>query len=170
MASGFNKFLGLIKLGDDDDESEYYDDDYEVEEEPVKEAPKKSSFKKYDYEDEDTSYTKADKVKPQKSNSKVVPMRQPSRGGLEVCVIKPTSIEDAREISDTLNSGRAVILNLEGLQMDIAQRIIDFTSGSCYSTGGNLQKISQYIFISTPESVDVSGDFQAFMTGDLDIN
>ena len=45
----------------------------------------------------------------------------------------------------------------EGLDVEIAQRIIDFTSGSCYAIGGNLQKVSNYIFIVTPKSVDISG-------------
>ena len=44
--------------------------------------------------------------------------------------------------------------------MDIAQRIIDFTSGSCFAISGSLQKISHYIFIITPASVDISGDLQ----------
>ena len=46
---------------------------------------------------------------------------------MEVCVIKPTSIEDGREITETLLANRTVVLNLEGLDVDIAQRIIDFT-------------------------------------------
>ena len=45
----------------------------------------------------------------------------------EVCVIKPTTVEDSREITDTLLSNRTVVLNVEGLDMDVAQRIIDFT-------------------------------------------
>ena len=36
---------------------------------------------------------------------------------MEVCVIKPTSVDDAREITETLLSGRTVILNLEGLDL-----------------------------------------------------
>lgn len=44
---------------------------------------------------------------------------------MEVCVIKPTSVEDAREITETLLANRTVVLNLEGLDVDIAQRIID---------------------------------------------
>jgi cell division inhibitor SepF len=52
--------------------------------------------------------------------------------------------------------------------MDIAQRIIDFTSGACYSINGNLQKISNYIFIVTPQSVELSGDFQELLGGTLD--
>ena len=52
-----------------------------------------------------------------------------------------------------------------GLDVDIAQRIIDFTSGSCFAISGNLQKISHYIFIITPASVDISGDFQDIFGG-----
>ena len=49
--------------------------------------------------------------------------------------------------------------------MEISQRIIDFISGSCYALDGNLQKISNYIFIATPNSVDISGDFQDLFGG-----
>ncbi|MCD8109421.1 MAG: cell division protein SepF, partial [Clostridiales bacterium] len=97
------------------------------------------------------------------------PMRSSrrSQGGLsamEVCVIKPSTVEDAREITETLLAGRTVVLNLEGLDLEIGQRIIDFTSGSCFAVEGNLQKISNYIFIVTPQNVDISGDFQNIMS------
>ena len=82
---------------------------------------------------------------------------------MEVCVIKPTSVEDAREITETLLLNRTVVLNVEGLDVEIAQRIIDFTSGSCFAISGNLQKISNYIFIITPPNVDISGDFANIM-------
>ncbi len=95
--------------------------------------------------------------------------RKMNAGGMEVCVIKPTSVEDGREITETLLANRTVVLNLEGLDMDIAQRIIDFTSGSCFAISGNLQKISHYIFIITPPSVDISGDFQEIMGSALDM-
>ena len=63
---------------------------------------------------------------------------------MEVCVIKPTSVEDAREITETLLSGRTVILNLEGLDLEVAQRIIDFTSGATYS-------LSHLLMLTFPE-------------------
>ena len=86
-------------------------------------------------------------------------------------MVKPTSIEDAREICDYLLAGKAVVLNMEGSHTEIAQRIIDFTSGSTYSMNGNLQKISSYIFIATPESVELSGDFQEMIgNGTLDVS
>ena len=88
---------------------------------------------------------------------------------MEVCVIKPTSFDEVPEITDTLLSNRTVILNVEGLDVALAQRIIDYTSGSCYAINGNLQKISHYIFIITPASVDISGDFQGYLSNSFDL-
>ena len=51
---------------------------------------------------------------------------------------------------------------------DTAQRIIDFVSGSCYAVDGSLQKISNYIFVITPSSVDISGDFNQILNGAFD--
>ena len=78
-------------------------------------------------------------------------------------------MEYAREITETLLANCTVVLNMEGLDLDIAQRIIDFSSGSCYAISGNLQKVSNYIFIITPASVDISGDVQEILTGAFDV-
>ena len=88
---------------------------------------------------------------------------------MEVCVIKPTGVDDSREIIDTLLSNRTVLLNMEGLDVDIAQRILDYASGATYAIDGNLQKISHYIFIITPASVDVSGDFSTVLNESFDV-
>lgn len=155
--SFLDKFLNAMRLNPDDDD-DFYNEDYDYDEEEYK---PKSSFKaKKEKEDSLTEdyYTE----KPVKTAPKVTPIR-PSRkttgGSMEVCVIKPTSVEDAREITETLLNNRTVVLNVEGLDVEIAQRIIDFTSGSTFAISGNLQKISNYIFIITPSSVDISGDF-----------
>ena len=87
---------------------------------------------------------------------------------MEVCVVKPTSVDDSREITETLLSGRTVILNLEGMDLEIAQRIIDFISGATFAISGNLQKISNYIFLVTPTNVDISGDLQDLLGGSME--
>lgn len=155
-----DKFLNYMKLNDEDDD--YYDDDYYDE---AEEAPKKVTAPKEE--------PAAGEESSKKTTPKITPMtKQPRKmvgAGMEVCVIKPTSVEDAREITETLLANRTVVLNLEGLDVDIAQRIIDFTSGSCFAIRGNLQKISHYIFIITPASVDISGDFQELLSGAFDV-
>ena len=156
--SFLDKFLNVMRLNPDDDDDFYNEDyDYDDEEEEVK---PKSSFKKREKVD---TFTDDDNETPVKTTPKVTPIRpskkQQNLAGMEVCVIKPTSVEDAREITETLLNNRTVVLNVEGLDVEIAQRIIDFTSGSCFAISGNLQKISNYIFIITPAAVDISGDF-----------
>lgn len=154
-----DKFISAMKLSEDEDEGYYDDDFYDDDPEPMR---KPVSGKEADNAEED----KVRKITP-----KVTPLRQTKKmgAGMEVCVIKPTTVEDAREITETLLANRTVVLNLEGLDVDIAQRIIDFTSGSCFAISGNLQKISHYIFIITPASVDISGDFQDILSGSFDV-
>ena len=162
-----DKFLNAMKLNDEDYDD--YDDDYFDEEDDYPEPPQKKKMAKQDMLNDDFSEPRKEKPTP-----KVTPMRATGKvrstaSGMEVCVIKPTSVEDAREITETLLANRTVVLNLEGLDVDIAQRIIDFTSGSTFAISGNLQKISHYIFIITPRSVDISGDFQEILSGAFDV-
>ena len=161
--SVLSKLMGAIRLTDDEEDDDYfYDEEYEDDK-----ASKKSIFNKKndDYYDEEEDYEQ--KPRFLSRSPKVVPMKR----GMEVSLVKPTSIEDAREICDYLLAGKAVVLNMEGIHTEVAQRIIDFASGATYSMNGNLQKISNYIFIATPESVELSGDFQDLLTGgNLDVS
>lgn len=156
-----DKFLNVMRLNPDD-EDDFYDDDFYEEEE---EEERKSFFRKKSDEEDDIFNDKSTKEKTSKTTPKLTPIRGGKKAGqnMEVCVIKPTSVDDAREITETLLENRTVVLNVEGLDVDIAQRIIDFASGSCFAISGNLQKISNYIFIITPPNVDVSGDFLNLM-------
>lgn len=159
-----DKLINSLKFGDDD----ITDDDYADEEEDevlIEKSKKRANQNKEDisYEDELHSAKQSPKV------SSIKQVRRTSANGMEVCVIKPTSVEEAREITETLLDNRAVVLNLEGLDVDVAQRIIDFTSGSCFAINGNLQKISNYIFIITPSIVAISGDFQEILNGSIEV-
>ncbi len=170
--SVMDKFLNYMKLNGEEDD-EYYDDDYLDDEEDLEPAPKKQSVSRVKEVD---TFEDAGAAKKTVPGNKITPINKPTArrmnngAGMEVCVIKPTSVEDAREITETLLANRTVVLNLEGLDVDIAQRIIDFTSGSCFAIGGNLQKISHYIFIITPASVDISGDFQDIFGGAFEMS
>ena len=160
----FDKIMKIMRLEDD----EYYDENediFEMDEE--EEKPQRKTFlnRRKAAEEEEEDFAAEKKVRPSRpaATNKITPMMRPSskkNTGMEVCVIKPTVVDDAREIADTLLTGRTVILNFEGLDLEIAQRIIDFTSGATFSIDGNLQKISNFIFLVTPTNVDISGDLQ----------
>ncbi len=169
--SFLTKLMDTMRLDNNEDDDYFLDDDYVEDEKPAK----KSIFNKKPVEDDDfDDFDEPETTKPRflptranAANNKVVSMRR----GMEVSLIKPTSLEDAKEICDYLLAGKAVVLNMEGINTETAQRIIDFTSGATYSMNGNLQKISSYIFIATPQTVELSGDFQdLFSGGGLDIS
>lgn len=156
-----DSFISAMKISEGNDDDMYEDDDEYLDDEDVT-------------TERVVSVSKTETVNEPKRQpvSRITPVRQQKKvigSGMEVCVIKPNSVEDAREITETLLANRTVVLNMEGLDVDIAQRIIDFTSGSCYAISGNLQKISHYIFIITPASVDISGDFQEILSGSFDV-
>lgn len=179
-----DKFLDAVKVNDDFDDDDFLDDADDSFED---EKPKKRFFKKLD-EDFDDDYddmppaknhkkaekqaaaTKAVKQPKQpkpsfSGSSKVTPIYNAKKSGNsgEVCVIKPKQFDESTEIVDALLDNCTVILNLEGLDINLAQHIIDFTSGASYSINGSIRKVSSYIFILTPEGVDITGDSQELL-------
>lgn len=166
-----DKFLSIMKLDEDDyDDDDFMDDDEEFDD--YEDKSKKNVFGKKDSAEEEEDYPDSHSKSSRASNNKVTPMRPTTRKSapsMEVCVIKPNSVDNSRDITETLLDGRTVILNLEGLDLEIAQRIIDFTSGAAFAISGNLQKISNYIFLVTPTNVEISGDLQDLLNSSFDV-
>ena len=184
-------FMKKMKLNDDEDDYDEYEESFDDEEEaPVKKRPKRAArqnaFREDDYREEDdaddspyANSGRSSQPAPQKPQNtyrepqpKVIATTRNvgSANGPEVCMIVPKNFEDANTIADVLLKNKAVILNLEGIDMAAAQRIIDFASGSCYTVGGNLQKISKKIFMIVPESMNLSGDFDQLIGDMIDLN
>ena len=123
----FDKLMDTMHLGNDyEDDYDDYDDDFDDEPEPRGSLFKKKD-KKYDYDLGDDGASGSEKVKPVKQQpARIMPMRsKKGAAGMEVCVFKPTQFDESREITDTLLNGCTVVLNFEGLDVEIAQRIID---------------------------------------------
>lgn len=167
MGKGINKFLDMIHLSDDEDEFE--DDLYDEEEE--EDSPVRSFFSRKEKEEEPVdskttnfSETRKPKTRPVRQNSKLISLSN-SRG-MEVYVSKPQEFNDAQYIVETLQNGKIIVINTEGMELKPAQRIMDFISGACYALNGSLQAISNNIFIVAPENIDVSGDLRDELLND----
>ena len=154
--------MDSMRVNSDEEDDEYFEEEEEYTEKPQKRLP--NLIRKRDEEEEE------EESKPRLFSRKVAPVKK--SGSLEVALVKPSVFDDAKTIVDDLLYGKAVVLNMEGINTEVAQRIIDFTSGATYSMNGKLQKISNYIFIITPESVSLSGEFQDLLNsaGTLDIS
>lgn len=186
MANGISKFLSVLKLSDDDDEFDddglFEDDDEEYDYVAKKKAKPKNVVEqtnsvsanhnsvmqtkpvqsKKEQSPLFTDPQKNTKQKPMKqasySNSKIVNMNN-SRGS-EVYVIKPQEFGEAQIVTDFLKDGKTIVINMEGIELSIAQRIIDFIGGACYAVEGSLQAISNNIFIAAPSTIEVNGDLR----------
>lgn len=164
MAGLIKNFLGYLKLGDEEFDDEEYEEEEEIESSrpkfrEVRSEEKASYNKKAEEQDEFLSRREKTSTRTERtSNNKVVPIRTTQKG-LEVCIMKPVAFEDSQDICDMLLTGRAVVVNLEGFDPEDAQRIMDFISGAVYAINGKLHQISRYIFIFSPDSIDISGDY-----------
>ena len=80
----------------------------------------------------------------------------PSAAGSKPFVVGPSSFNDAQEVADKFKINVPVILNLQGVERDLARRIIDFASGLCYGLGGHMERVANQVYLLTPSDVEVS--------------
>lgn len=90
------------------------------------------------------------------TNSNVVSL--PTAASMKMIVYHPISYEDTQNIIDNLKSRKPVIVNMEELEIDCAQRILDFMAGAIYALNGTIYKISRGIFVVAPTNYDIIGN------------
>ncbi len=139
MAKLLNKMLNLV--GWETEEEEETD---ELQEETGEETSRAPNYLQ--------SFTK------KTQQNKVVNIH--SNNQFKVVIMQPETFDDARDVCDHLKNKKPVIVNLEHLTKETAQRVIDFLSGSVYAVDGEIQKVSTGIFMIAPSNVEVMGDFK----------
>ena len=162
MANPLGNLLQLLGLGgDEDDIDEAEERSLLAEEERRQRRSERKNSRRSSYEEDEPEPQPAPeprRTSVRTASNKVVPIRTTARG-LEVCICKPKNFGDSTDACEMLLQGRAVVVNLEGIDIMEAQRIMDFISGCIFAISGKMHQISRYIFIFSPESVDISGDY-----------
>ena len=88
--------------------------------------------------------------------SKVVSMPQTQQVKMVIC--QPTTFEQSENICTLLKEKKSIIVNLEYVNKDIARRIVDVVSGAVHALDGNLQKVSNSIFLVAPYNYDITNE------------
>ena len=140
MAGLLNKFLDYIGIEESDAEDEYMDDLYEE-----------------DSRDMDNVVSIGNRGRSKTAASSNV-VNLPSAAQQKMIVYHPISYEDTQNIIDNLKSRKPVIVNMEELEIDCAQRILDFMAGAIYALNGSIYKISRGIFVVAPTNYDIIGN------------
>jgi cell division inhibitor SepF len=89
------------------------------------------------------------------------PVETNGRGDIQVHLVVPKSFNDAQQVADQFKDHIPVILNLQGTDVDLSKRLIDFASGLTYALDGGMQRIADKVFLLTPRNVDVSAEERA---------
>lgn len=121
-----------------------------------------------DYEDEENENEDEENVvepvfqKKTLNNNKVVNIHTASSA--KVTITKPVAFEDAMEICDAIKSRKIVVVNTTSLENKIAQRLLDFISGSCYALEGELQEVERGVYLLSPSNVEVTNELKSELT------
>ena len=106
------------------------------------------------HDDEEDEQLYADEVAAKRN---VVPLSDASRRpGGSVAVFAPRSFGDVTEIADALRARQVVIVNVQGADRNLLQRVVDFTSGVAYTIDGRIQKLAEAIYLVVPNGVTVN--------------
>lgn len=157
---GFLEALGLKYKEEEEDEMFGkrerldYNEDMVYGEEPFEDV----------MEDEDPYYEERQSFfsrnKERASAPKAAPASSMSQdpSKVRVLIYKPLSYEDTQNIIDNLKEKKSIVVNLDDLEIDVAQRILDFISGAVYALNGSIRKAARNIFVIAPFNVDVSSN------------
>lgn len=114
----------------------------------------------YEEENVESTPSKNDRYASPKRNAQGKVLNMNNNNNLKVVILAPQNILEARELCDHLKSNKPIIMNVEGVETALAQRMVDFLSGAVYCLDGDIQKISSGIFLATPACIEITGDLK----------
>ena len=91
-------------------------------------------------------------ARPQSGSVRTVTPAQAQR----VHVVAPSVFSDAQDIGEHFRSAQPVVINLQGVERELAHRIVDFSSGLAFALNGDMKKVAEKVFMLTPTNVEVS--------------
>jgi cell division inhibitor SepF len=113
-----------------------------------------SWFAIHDEELDEVENYEPDQTVPKRN---VVPLTEAGRRvGPSVAVFAPRGFSDVTEIADALRARQVAIVNLQGADRTLLQRVVDFTSGVAYTIDGRIQKLAESIYLVVPAGVNVN--------------
>lgn len=146
---GFMQDLKKLTHPYSDEEDEEFED---YEEDETEEAPAPAPNTKRSSAFSDAPRASA----PARGTGRVLNLNSNSQ--FQVVLVKPDRFDNVSDIADHLREKRAIVLNLESTNKDVARRLVDFLSGCAYALEGKIKKIAISTYIITPFNVDVVGD------------
>jgi cell division inhibitor SepF len=97
------------------------------------------------------------------------PASPPSRD-VPVQRILPRSFNDAQSLADRFKAGGPVVLDLQGVETDLAKRLIGFASGLTYGRDGSMERLGDRVFLLVPRDVEMPAGQRARLAAQGSLN
>lgn len=78
----------------------------------------------------------------------------------QITTVHPRSYNDAKIIGESFRSGIPVIMNVTDMGEQEAKRLVDFSAGLVFGLRGSIERVTNKVFLLTPENVEVLGEDQ----------
>jgi len=153
MANIFKKMVDKLS-GYSDEDFVDYDEDYDYDNASSDQYEEEADFEQSNFSNFVQEPIMQPRAERKSADHKVVPLKS-NVGAQQLIIIEPDRIESAKKVIDHLRSGHTVICNIERVDRDVAQRVIDYISGSVYAMDGSVKPIdSRHLtFVAAPRSV-----------------
>ncbi|MER6690221.1 cell division protein SepF [Streptomyces minutiscleroticus] len=72
-------------------------------------------------------------------------------------VLRVNVFADARDVAETLMAGIPVLLDLTGAEVEVAKRVLDFSTGVVFGLASGMHRVDKNVFLLTPNGTEVRG-------------
>jgi cell division inhibitor SepF len=79
----------------------------------------------------------------------------------QITTLHPTSYREARTIGEHFREGTPVIMNLTEMDEADARRLVDFGAGLAFGLRGNMERVTNRVFLLSPANVQVTAEDKA---------
>jgi cell division inhibitor SepF len=161
-------YLGLVEDDEDARDRRYTDDAYD-EDDVVEPAPVTARR----WSTEEPAPTTALRRAPEPSGSvrtrgsvaldtALRPAPSPAmEDGYRITTLHPRTYNDARQIGEHFRNGTPVIMNLTEMDDPDAKRLVDFAAGLIFGLRGSIERVTNKVFLLSPEHVEVTAEDKA---------
>ena len=158
MAGAMRKmavYLGLVE-----DEEEAYDDYADAPDEPTARYPRdvapapRSERALRPIADRSDHPTGTVVTAPQVRTT----LRPDLDAAYRITTVCPHTYNDAKVIGENFRQGTPVIMNLTEMDDDDAKRLVDFAAGLVFGLHGQIEKVTNKVFLLTPANVEVTAE------------
>lgn len=79
----------------------------------------------------------------------------------QITTLHPTTYREARTIGEHFRDGGPVIINLTEMDEADARRLVDFAAGLAFGLRGNIERVTNRVFLLSPANVQVTAEDKA---------